>query len=291
MFILPLMEFGRIDPDQLSNIDFSLPGDPQATTNVLTGSIPSVATKIHIGCGRRGHNTWKVGFYPQKLDEKDFLNEYIKHFNSIELRDTFYQVCTVDKIAALEAQTMANPDFIFYPLMPQSVSHIRRLKNAEAITAEHINSLTAFGKKLGPSLLQLGENFSPKSIADLENYLLALPPHFDLFVELRNKAWFIPDTLTKVIEIFKAKDIGFAITDTPGRRDVLHMLLTTPHAFVRFSSSGDFTVDKRRLDFWCERINNWKNSGLQSIGFFINDPNARFEPELCQYLTVQLATL
>ncbi|WP_121812994.1 DUF72 domain-containing protein [Mucilaginibacter kameinonensis] len=282
------MEFGRLDPNQLSDIDFSLPSDPQGTLNVLASSEVAIPTKIYIGCGRRGHKTWIGNFYPSKITEKDFLNEYVKHFNSIELRDTFYQVCTVEKIAALEAQTIANPDFLFYPLMPQSISHIRRLRNAEAITIEHINSLTAFGKKLGPSLLQLGEHFSPKNIAHLEDYLVALPEHFDLFVELRNKAWFEQDILTKVIEIFKAKDIGFAITDTPGRRDVLHMNLTTPHAFVRFSPSGNPTVDKRRLDFWCEKIDYWKSAGLRSLGFFINHPEPHFEPELCEYMIRKL---
>jgi len=288
LFILPLMEFGRIDTDLLTNIDFSLPSDPQVTTNVLTNSDISIGTKIHIGCSRRGHKTWLGDFYPAKLDEKLFMNEYIKHFNSIELKNTFYQVCSVEQIAALTAQTTGNPDFIFYPLMPQSISHIRRLKNAETITAEHLKSLNHFGDKLGPSLLQLGEHFSPKSIDDLVNYLTVLPSHFRLFVEFRNKDWFAPDNLKGITEFFKAKKVGFAITDTPGRRDVLHMHLTTPHAFIRFSASGNTMVDKRRLDFWGEKIDYWKSAGLQSLGFFINDPNPRLEPGLCQYLKHQL---
>lgn len=282
------MEFGRIEPDGLSNIDFSLPHDPQETISVLSGTGTSIATKIYIGCVRRGHQSWAGNFYPSKIDEKDFMKEYIKHFNCIELKNTFYQVCPIEQIAALEAQTKTNSDFVFFPLMPQAVSHIRRLKNAEAITAQHIHSLTGFGNKLGPSLLQLGENFSPKSIDDLENYLSALPAHFSLFVELRNKAWFVPDTLTNVTEIFKAKNIGFAITDTPGRRDVVHMHLTAPHAFIRFSASDNPTLDKRRLDLWCEKIHYWQNAGLQSLAFFINHPKPRFEPELCQYLKREL---
>lgn len=281
------MEFGRIDLEELSYIDFSLPPDPEDTTTLLAEA-GTLATRIHIGCTRRGHKTWIGNFYPAKLDEKDFMQEYVKHFNSIELKNTFYQVCPPDQIAALEAQTKSKLDFTFYPLMPQSISHIRRLRNADAITIEHITSLTALGKKLGPSLLQLGENFSPKSIVDLEAYLTGLPPDFQLFVELRNKAWFIPDTLNQVIEILKSKNIGFAITDTPGRRDVLHMHLTIPHALVRFSASGNPLIDKRRLDYWCEKIDYWKSAGLQSLGFFISDPNPRFEPELCIYLKKQL---
>ncbi|WP_143014253.1 hypothetical protein [Mucilaginibacter pineti] len=55
--------------------------------------------------------------------------------------------------------------------------------------------------------------------------------------------------MNEVIKFFKSHGKGFAITNTPGRRDILHMKLTTPHAFIRFSASGDKAIDKQRLDF------------------------------------------
>jgi uncharacterized protein YecE (DUF72 family) len=52
----------------------------------------------------------------------------------------------------------SSPDFKFCPKFPQTITHIRRLANAEAPTAKFYQSLTAFSNHLGPLLLQLGDN-------------------------------------------------------------------------------------------------------------------------------------
>jgi uncharacterized protein YecE (DUF72 family) len=39
-------------------------------------------------------------------------------------------------------------------------------------------------------MLQLGDNFSPKSFDNLKSYLEALPTDIPLFLEVRHKDWF-----------------------------------------------------------------------------------------------------
>ena len=55
--------------------------------------------------------------------------------------------------------------------------------------------------------------------------------------------------------IFQKKSANI-IVDTAGRRDMLHMRLTTPSAFIRYVGANH-PSDYTRLDDWVERIENW----------------------------------
>jgi uncharacterized protein YecE (DUF72 family) len=68
------------------------------------------------------------------------------------------------------------------------------------------------------------------------------------------------------------------IVDTAGRRDMLHMRLTSPVAFVRYVGANHPT-DKDRLDDWIERIKKWRKEGLQKLYFFVHQ-NVELESPL-----------
>ena len=132
-----------------------------------------------------------------------------------------------------------NPNFKFCPKFSQSISHIRRLKNAEEITTQFYNGILAFGDKLGPLFLQLSDNFTPKSYPELKAYLEHLPTDVPVFVEVRHKEWFnTAGTDKDIFKLLRDLNIGSVITDATGRRDCVHMNLTTPHAFIRFVGNG-----------------------------------------------------
>ena len=80
--------------------------------------------------------------------------------------------------------------------------------------------------------------------------------------------------------------IGSVITDTSGRRDVLHMRLTTPIAFIRFVGNNLHPTDFRRIDDWVNRMKLWIDSGIETIYFFIHNHEELNSPELCKY-TIQ----
>ena len=130
---------------------------------------------MHIGCAKWGRKEWVGKIYPLKTKEANFLDEYVKHFDSIELNATFYQVYGPDTIAKWKEKAAVNPHFKFCPKFSQSISHIRRLKNADDITTNFYEGVMAFGDKLGPLFLQLSDNFTPKSLPELRAYLAHLP--------------------------------------------------------------------------------------------------------------------
>ncbi|MDR6941214.1 DUF72 domain-containing protein [Mucilaginibacter pocheonensis] len=283
------MEFGRVKPEELATVDFTLPPDPELTINTLKAAKTNEPLQVHVGCAKWGRKEWIGQIYPPKTKEANFLDEYVKHFDCIELNATFYNVYGPDTIAKWKAKTDSNPDFKFCPKFSQSISHIRRLKNAEDITTSYYEGVMAFGEKLGPMFLQLSDNYAPKSFPELKLYLEQLPKDVPVFAELRHKEWFaIPENREKVFAMLRDLNIGAVITDATGRRDVVHMNLPTPHAFIRFVGNGLHPSDYARVDEWVERIKQWQQMGLRSVWFFMHQHDEQYSPKLADYVVVKL---
>ena len=283
------MEFGRVSPEELIAVDFTLPPDPELTIKTLQSAKNDKPLQVHVGCAKWGRKEWVGKIYPPKTKDANFLDEYVKHFDCIELNATFYNVYGPEMIAKWKEKADSNPDFKFCPKFSQSITHIRRLKNADEITTKYYEGILAFGDKLGPLFLQVGDNFTPKSFPDLKAYLEQLPKDVPIFLELRHKDWFlVPENRDLIFNLLHELHIGAVITDASGRRDVVHMQLPTPHAFIRFVGNSLHTTDYARCDEWIERVKQWQQMGLQSVWFFMHQHDERYSPELADYVVEQL---
>lgn len=282
------MEFGRVPEHELSAVDFTLPPDTEFTVETLRNSNGQGAMQTHVGCAKWGRKEWVGKIYPPKTKEANFLDEYVKHFDCIELNATFYQVYGPQTIAKWAEKADVHPGFKFCPKFSQTISHIRRLKNAEEITTNFYNGIMAFGKHLGPLFLQLSDNYTPKSYPELKAYLEHLPKDVPVFVEVRHKEWFnSTGTAYDVFKLLRDLNIGTVITDASGRRDCVHMNLSTPHAFIRFVGNSLDKTDYSRVDGWVERIKQWSDQGVQSVWFFMHQHDERYSPELADYVIEQ----
>lgn len=56
----------------------------------------------------------------------------------------------------------------------------------------------------------------------------------------------------------------------PNERNVVHMKLTIPKAFVGFGTFGAQELDQFRLLQWKPVLANWFDTGLQSCFFFLH---------------------
>jgi uncharacterized protein YecE (DUF72 family) len=283
------MEFGRVKPEELAFVDFTLPPDPKLTTDTLKAATYKKELEVHVGCAKWGRKEWLGKIYPEKTKEANFLDEYVKHFDCIELNATFYQVYGPAVIEKWREKAAQNPNFKFCPKFSQSISHIKRLKNAAEVTTSFYEGIMAFGDLLGPLFLQLGDNYTPKSLPELKSYLQDLPHDVPVFVELRHKEWFaVPTVRDELFGMLHQLNKGAVITDASGRRDCVHMELPTPHAFIRFVGNSLDPTDYSRIDEWVQRIKQWHQDGLQSLWFFMHQHDERYSPELCDYVIEQL---
>jgi len=283
------MEFGRVTPEELALADFTLPPDTALTIETLKTAKNGNPLRVHVGCAKWGRKEWVGQIYPPKTKEANFLDEYVKHFDCIELNATFYNIYSPEIIAKWRDKAGINSDFKFCPKFSQMISHIRRLKNAEELTTQYYKGILAFGDKLGPLFLQLGDNYTPKSFPDVKVYLENLPKDVPIFLEIRHKEWFsVKENSDQLFNLLRELNIGAVITDATGRRDVVHMNLPTPHAFIRFVGNGLHPTDYARVDEWVERIAQWKEMGLQSVWFFMHQHDEQYSPKLADYVVDQL---
>ncbi len=282
------MEFGRIPTEQLATTDFTLPPDPELTKQTLAAAKSSTHFEARVGCAKWGRKEWLGKIYPLKTKEANFLDEYVKHFDCIELNATFYNIYGPEVIGKWAEKANPNAHFKFCPKFSQTITHIRRLKNADEITTQYYAGIAAFGEKLGPLFLQVADNFAPKSLPDLRAYLEKLPTDVPVFVEARHKELFsVPSVRDEFFGMLHELKKGAVITDAAGRRDVVHMELPTPHAFIRFVGNSLHPTDYKRIDDWVERIKQWKDMGLQSVWFFMHQHDERYSPELADYVDEQ----
>ncbi|MBN9313555.1 MAG: hypothetical protein BGO40_11880 [Chryseobacterium sp. 39-10] len=274
------MKFGQVeDPSQ---IDFTLPNDQPQTKLILNKSKPK-HLDISVGCAKWNKTDLK-GFYPKGT--KDELTYYATQFNSIELNATFYKMPSAEQVVTWKNKTPQH--FKFFPKITNTISHFRRLLNVTDAVTEFATAVQNFDEKLGMVFLQLHDNFKPKDADRLEKFINEWPQEIPLAVELRNNEWFAdPAVFEKTMQLFESHHITNIIVDTAGRRDMLHMRLTTPVAFVRFvgaNAESDYT----RLDDWMNRLTEWKNQGLEKLYFFVHQNVEKASPLLSAHLIEQM---
>lgn len=281
------MEFGKVADELVKQVDFTLPPDGAQTALTLKGK-KNADPRFYIGCAKWGRKEWVGMIYPPKTKEANFLDEYAKHFNSIEMNAIFYSMPKQDQVMKWKEKAAGNAGngFVFCPKFPQIISHLKRLKNAEEATDQYISGISEFGELLGPCFLQMGDNFGPNNMKVLESYLKSLPEDFKVFVELRHPEWFAdPAIRMDLFKMLADLNKGAVITDASGRRDCLHMELTIPEIFIRFVGNGQGHGDSdfKRIDEWVVRIKSWLDRGLEKVYFFLHQHDERDTPVLANY--------
>jgi uncharacterized protein YecE (DUF72 family) len=282
------MDFGKLENiENVENVDFTLPFTHQFTTEVLKSAEPTSNKEVYIGPPIWANKDWVGKIYPSNAKDKEFLYHYTRQFNTIELNVTHYQIPSE---ATIERWRDTAPEgFRYCPKWPQAISHDAQLVNVILPSTQFVNAVLGLGDTLGTTFLQLGPSFDTSKVAALENFLKALPEGFPIAVEFRHPSWFTDETTwQRTIELFRERGIGTVMSDVAGRRDVLHMCLTTPTVVLRFVGNELHPTDYTRADAWVDRLADWFGQGLQKAYIFIHCGENLLAPELTNYWIEQL---
>jgi len=275
------MKFGQVEHPE--EIDFKLPPDHKDTERVLLKNKKEKPFKVYVGCAKWNKTDLK-NFYPKGT--KDELVYYSSQFNSIELNATFYNAPSREQVLIWKEKT--RDDFKFFPKLTNSISHFKRLIDVQPVVEEFCDAVAAFDKKLGMVFLQMHDNFGSKNFDRVEKFVKDFPKAIPLAIELRNKAWFEDaKEAERFYQLMEANKKTNIIIDTAGRRDMLHMRLTTPIAFVRYVGANHES-DYARLDDWLKRIKKWRELGLQELYFFVHQNVEKESPLLSAYFIKKL---
>lgn len=281
------MKFGAVPEQLLSAIDFTLPAEPAFNNDVLPGKRVKLPA-VYVGASTWGDASWAGKLYPPKTPAKSFRQLYPQYFNATELNATHYNIYAPEVIGEW-AVAAKDRDFKYCPKFPQSISHYSNFENAAALTKAFIESIEAFGPHLGPAFLQTSENLPLTARHSLFKYLSTLPQQHTYFLEVRHPQWFeSPEAIDTWMQVLHQLNIGAVITDTPGRRDMVHMHLPIAKLFLRFVCNATHPISFQRIDAWTARIAHWLDQGLEAAFIFLHPGADDAVPELATYWIEQL---
>lgn len=271
------MNFGKVDHPE--NIDFTLPDTHRDTIKVLNKNGNKNGFKdVRIGCAKWNKKDLK-NFYPKGT--KDELKYYSSQFNSIEFNGSFYRMYPEEQFEKWYGK--ADDNFKFFPKVPRIISHIKRLNGTEELTDDFVKNLLQLKEKLGMVFLQMRDDFAPKFIDRLDDFLAHWPKEIPLSLELRHPEWYADEnTANELYDILIKRDVAHIITDTAGRRDLIHMRLSNTTAFIRYNGANH-SSDYTRLDDWLDKLEEWHKEGLENVYFFIHQNIEEASPLLSAY--------
>lgn len=277
------MKFGHVDNP--GEIDLTIPPDHPDTAKVLKAQLSkSNPFEVYVGCAKWNKKDLK-NFYPKGV--KDELAYYATQFNCIELNATFYRLYEPASFEKWSATVPAN--FRFFPKLEQTISHFQRLRDIQEIVERNVENMSHLREKLEMPFLQMHDNFKPQDfdrvVSFVENWTYDVP----LAIEVRHTDWYNDATVaSKLYDLLETHGITNVLVDTAGRRDLMHMRLTTPMAFIRWVGANEPKSDRLRLDEWIGRIFDWKKAGLRKLFFFVHQNEEKESPALAAHFIKRL---
>jgi uncharacterized protein YecE (DUF72 family) len=142
--------------------------------------------QFYVGTSGYSYKAWKGTFYPEKLSQKKMLSYYAQRFSTVEINNTFR---VMPKVSVVESWAQQVPEtFRFVLKAPQTITHFKRLKNAEEATDSLLLAAAVLKERQGPLLFQLPDNF-PKDLARLEAFLGFIGNRASPAFEFRHESW------------------------------------------------------------------------------------------------------
>ncbi len=232
---------------------------------------------LRTGCSGWGYEEWRGGFYPAGLEAGSFLPEYARAFDTVEIDSSFYRAPGAQQCEGWYRNTP--PGFLFTVKAPQSVTHERRLRDAEAPLREFYSGIAALREKCGPVCVQLPPGLRyEKDHGALEEFIGLLDPRFDHAVEFRHPSWFRDDVLTLLRDRNICSVWGTnQYLDTPQEQtaDFLYVRMIGDRSLTQF---GSIQRDKaEEMQAWQEAISRVR-AALPVRFVFFNNHYAGFGP-------------
>ncbi len=258
------MQFGRVPFEDLDSINWEFPTERPFNWKSAGGPLD-----LKLGATGWSNKEWKGQLYPSTAKDKEFLHHYAQIFDSVELNSSHYRIPPMDWVERWKG--MAHKGFKFCPKLHQQISHRGAVSMEKAIVEQYISFLEDLGEFGGPSFLQLPEKYSPEKAEELLKFLQAWPKEFKLTIEFRHPDWFTDNTQAEEVWTFMEENgIGAVITDTAGRRDVLHMRNTAAFLIIRYVGNHPHQSDQTRIANWISKLSDWESRGMNEAYLFLH---------------------
>jgi uncharacterized protein YecE (DUF72 family) len=244
------------------------------------------------------HPAWTDRFFPAGPARTAPLPAYASWCTAVEGNTTFYGEPSAASVAAWAEGTPE--DFRFLFKLPRTVTHERRLRDADAEVTSFAHRLEPLGERAGMLSIQLPASFGPGDLGALAAFLPRLPGGHRYAVEVRHPRFFDGSAAGRALQALLtghgAEWITFDTTtlfrERPSSEAERDAWANKPRVAPRFEALGDHPVVRYlgRDDTeatvagwreWVEVVARWLVEGRHPT-FFVHTPDNVESPGLAR---------
>jgi len=225
-----------------------------------------VAVKIFIGTSGWHYKHWLGGvFYPPGTTGPNLFQFYARHFNTVEINNSFYHLPAASTFDTWRESSPRN--FCFAVKASRFITHMKKLKDPQSSSEKFFLAAERLEGKLGPILFQLPPRWKV-NLARLAEFLESLPVEHKYVFEFRDESWFQP----QVFALLRKYNVAHCIHDFADMK-VPHEI-TADFSYIRFHgpTSAKYAgwYSSEQLQEWAKRIKTWRLKVVYA--YFNNDP-------------------
>ncbi len=227
-----------------------------------------MSARVRIGTSGWHYKHWCGPFYDEKLPASKMLAAYYKHFDTVEINNSFYKLPSVTAFREWRQSTPRG--FCFAVKASRFITHMKKLQDPQNALDNILLRAKELKEKLGPVLFQL----PPKWTANpqrLEDFLRVLPRRQQYAFEFREHSWHTP----RVYDILARHNAAFCIFELSGFQSPEP--ITADFTYIRLHGPGGAyqgSYPKPVLRRWAEKIERWGEKLKEIYVYFDNDQAA-----------------
>ena len=226
----------------------------------------AATVKFHIGTSGWHYKHWLGGvFYPPGVTGAAMFQFYARHFNTVEINNSFYHLPSAKTFDAWRESSPRG--FCFAVKASRFITHMKKLKDPVSSSEKFFLVAERLEKKLGPILFQLPPRWKLNT-ERLATFLETLPVEHKYVFEFRDESWLVPE----VYALLRKYNAAFCIHDMGEMKVPIE--ITAKFAYIRFHGPtsakywGEYSDSQ--LQAWVERMKAWPVTAVYA--YFNNDP-------------------
>jgi uncharacterized protein YecE (DUF72 family) len=239
------------------------------------------------------YKAWHGHPLPERVGKDDQLAAYAAWCNAVEGNTTFYGLPSATTVASWAAQ--APEEFRFLFKLPRTITHERRLRNADDETRQFFDLIAPLGHRAEQISVQLPASFGPQDLGALATFVRRLPTlgaaEHRVAVEVRHPAYFdgsvARSTLARILAdagaewivldastLFASPPTSEAERETWARKPRLpvHREAVSDRPVVRFIGRDDPAATVEGWQSWISTVAAWLGEG-RTPTVFVHTPD------------------
>ncbi len=186
---------------------------------------PVGEVKIFIGTSGWHYKHWLGVFYPPGTSGGEMFEFYARHFDTVEINNSFYRLPTANTFDNWRESSPRN--FCFAVKGSRFITHMKKLKDPKISSAKFFLLAERLEKKLGPILFQLPPRWK-LNLERLSAFLDDLPARHKYVFEFRDESWLV----TPVFELLRRHNAAFCVHDFADMK--VPREITADFSYIRF---------------------------------------------------------